>query len=139
MYQLYRAADRTSPPAPVIAQAGCTQSLKLIVRPKSKGLPDRTLSGCDGASALLQTRQRGGDCAGALQALLRHPADHLGPARGQDAQPAAHGEPQQPTVQLDADLLVLVLGDDVLEEEDAQLAAVRVRLRRDRRHRACGP
>src|SRR5207244_11067828 len=39
MYQLYRAADRTSPPAPVIAQAGCTQGLKLIVRPKSKGCP----------------------------------------------------------------------------------------------------
>jgi len=35
MYQLYRAADRTSPPAPVIAQAGCTRALKLIVRPFS--------------------------------------------------------------------------------------------------------
>src|SRR6266851_3127493 len=34
MYQLYRAADRTSPPAPVIAQAGRTRGLKLIVRPK---------------------------------------------------------------------------------------------------------
>jgi len=33
MYQLYRAPDRTSPPAPVIAQAGCTRGLKLIVRP----------------------------------------------------------------------------------------------------------
>ena len=38
MYQLYRAADRTSPPAPVIAQAGCTQGLKLIVRPS--GVPE---------------------------------------------------------------------------------------------------
>src|SRR5712664_4889488 len=35
MYQLYRAADRTSPPAPVIAQAGCTRGLKLIVRPSA--------------------------------------------------------------------------------------------------------
>ncbi len=34
VYQLYRAADRTSPPPPVIAQAGCTRALKLIVRPK---------------------------------------------------------------------------------------------------------
>src|SRR5712664_3810077 len=33
MYQLYRAADRTSPPAPVIAQAGGTRGLKPIVRP----------------------------------------------------------------------------------------------------------
>ena len=33
MYQLYRAADRTSPPAPVIAQAGRTRGLKLIVHP----------------------------------------------------------------------------------------------------------
>src|SRR5712664_3126253 len=35
MYQLYRAADRTSPPAPVIAQAGGTRGLKPIVRPVS--------------------------------------------------------------------------------------------------------
>src|SRR6266852_4426625 len=34
MYQLYRAADRTSPPAPVIAQAGRTRGLKLIVHPR---------------------------------------------------------------------------------------------------------
>src|SRR6266852_766529 len=33
MYQLYRAADRTSPPAPVMAQAGCTHGLKPILRP----------------------------------------------------------------------------------------------------------
>src|SRR5712691_6904787 len=37
MYQLYRAADRTSPPAPVIAQAGRTRGLTLIVRPKGRG------------------------------------------------------------------------------------------------------
>ncbi len=36
MYQLYRAADRTSPPAPVIAQAGRTRGLKLIVHPPSR-------------------------------------------------------------------------------------------------------
>src|SRR6266478_5864628 len=36
MYQLYRAADRTSPPAPVIAQAGRTRGLKLIVRPQGR-------------------------------------------------------------------------------------------------------
>src|SRR5712664_3097439 len=39
MYQLYRAADRTSPPAPVIAQAGGTRGLKPIVRP-CHGSPD---------------------------------------------------------------------------------------------------
>src|SRR5712664_1723514 len=37
MYQLYRAADRTSPPAPVIAQAGGTRGLKPIVRPPPDG------------------------------------------------------------------------------------------------------
>src|SRR5215470_5259986 len=68
-------------------------------------------------SALLEPRQGGGDGAGSLQALLRHPADHLGPARREDAEPAAHGEPHQSAVQLDADLLVLVLRDDVLEEQ----------------------
>src|SRR5712664_2914232 len=34
MYQLYRGADRTSPPVPVIARAGRTRGLKLIVRPE---------------------------------------------------------------------------------------------------------
>src|SRR5438128_11137018 len=64
MYQLYRAADRTSPPAPVIAQAGCTQGLKLIVRPKSKGLPDRTGAArpfCEATGAPVRASQ--GSCS----------------------------------------------------------------------------
>src|SRR3989442_5020066 len=77
------------------------------VKPAPEVLAVSRSNRCGSASALLQPRQRGGHCAGALQALLRHPADHLGPARGQDAQPPAHGEPHQPAVQLDADLLVL--------------------------------
>ncbi len=47
MYQLYRAADRTSPPAPVIAQAGRTHGLKLIVHPFA--LDTRWRSGRGGA------------------------------------------------------------------------------------------
>src|SRR6266849_10829625 len=87
-------------------------------------------------SALLQPRQRGRHRAGPLQPLLRHPADHLGPAGGEDAQPAAHREPQEPAVQLDADLLVLVLRHDVLEEQHAEVPHVRLRPRRDGVHRA---
>src|SRR5712671_7242698 len=94
------------------------------------------IEGAGGCSALLQPRQGGCDGAGSLQTLLGHPADHLGPAGGEDAQPAAHGQAQESAVQLDPDLLVLVLRQDVLDEQDAQLSDVGLRLRRDGRHRA---
>ncbi len=68
MYQLYRAADRTSPPAPVIAQAGRTRGLKLIVEahdPHSSRTQDSTLPWRD--------RKVGGQ-SGEIQLDLAHHA-----------------------------------------------------------------
>src|SRR3954470_6604787 len=90
----------------------------------------------DRALPLLEPRHRGSDGAGALEALLRHPADHLRASRGEDPEPPVHGELEEPGVQLHLDLLRRILRDDVLEEGDPEVADVRFRLVGDRPHRA---
>src|SRR5207245_4213028 len=79
-------------------------------------------------SALPQPAERVRDGGRALETFRRQPAEDLAPARQHHADPTAHGQLDQPAVELHPDLALRVLRDDVLEEQDPELADVGVGL-----------
>src|SRR4051812_9348516 len=119
------------------ALSGEGSVLKTSIASVTRGDVPGAARGCQRpALALLEPRHGGSDGARTLQALLRHPADHLRASRGEDPEPPVHGELEEPGVQLHLDLLRWILRDDVLEEGDPEVADVRFRLVGDRPHRA---
>src|SRR5438876_1731895 len=87
-------------------------------------------------SALPQPADGVRDGGRTLETFRRQPAEDLAPARHHHADPTAHGQLDQPAVQLHPDLPLRVLRDYVLEEQDPALADVGVGLRRNARDRA---
>src|SRR5437762_14176617 len=73
-------------------------------------------------SALPQPAESVGNRGRSLQSLGDHPADDLAAAGPQDADPAAHGQSEEPAAQPDPDLVLGILRNDVLEEEDPEVA-----------------